>query len=94
MSKSNSKASLSTPINLRISENKKQVIDQAAELAGKNRTDFMIDAAYREAKNLLLDRRLFSVDNKVYQKFVEMLDSTPGDLSSLKKLMKKKAPWD
>ena len=34
-----------TPINLRARAEQRELIDQAAELLGKNRSDFMLDAA-------------------------------------------------
>ena len=37
-------------------------IDQAAHLAGKSRTDFMLEAACEKAQRLLLDRTVFALD--------------------------------
>ena len=38
------------PVNLRIREDMRILIDRAAKLRGKTRSDFMIDAAYRAAE--------------------------------------------
>jgi hypothetical protein len=37
-------------------QNRSELIDRAAKLAGKNRTDFVLDAARRAAEDTLLDR--------------------------------------
>jgi uncharacterized protein (DUF1778 family) len=47
-------------INLRVSQRQKIVIDRAAAALGRNRSDFMLDAASREAESVLLDRRYFA----------------------------------
>jgi uncharacterized protein (DUF1778 family) len=47
-------------INLRVSRNQKALIDRAADALGRNRSDFMLEAACREAESVLLDRRYFT----------------------------------
>ena len=42
-------------INLRIGDERRALIDRAAEATGKDRTEFMLDAATREATTVLLD---------------------------------------
>ncbi|HVP00724.1 MAG TPA: DUF1778 domain-containing protein, partial [Bryobacteraceae bacterium] len=48
-------------LNLRIKPELRGLIDRAAELSGKNRTDFVLDAARNAAENALLDRTVFAV---------------------------------
>ena len=47
-------------LNLRIKAELRGLIDRAAELVGKNRTDFVLDARHA-AEDALLDRTVFSV---------------------------------
>jgi uncharacterized protein (DUF1778 family) len=42
-------------INLRARPEQRDLIDQAAQLLGKNRSDFMLEAACDKAKSVLLD---------------------------------------
>ncbi|MDP9147609.1 MAG: DUF1778 domain-containing protein, partial [Acidobacteriota bacterium] len=42
-------------MSLRANETKPALIDRAAERLGKNRSEFMLDAACREAAAVLLD---------------------------------------
>ena len=44
-----------TPINIRAKASQRDLIDMAANLVAKSRTDFMLDAACREAQDILLD---------------------------------------
>ena len=46
-------------INLRASRRQKALIDRATKALGRSRSDFMLEAAYREAESVLLDRRYF-----------------------------------
>ena len=43
-------------INLRASRRQKELIDQAAELLDRTRSDFMLEVACREAQALLVDQ--------------------------------------
>jgi uncharacterized protein (DUF1778 family) len=81
-------------IQLRAREEQRSLIDKAAHILGRNRSDFLLDVACREAEQVLLDQRLFSVDEETYQAFLEALDSPPNQNPKLKKLLKQKAPWD
>ena len=63
-------------INLRTHSSQRALIDKAAEMLHRKRTDFILDVAYREAENVLLDQRLFLVEKADFEKFNELLDST------------------
>lgn len=81
-------------LNLRIKPELRGLIDRAAELAGKNRTDFVLDAARRAAEDALLDRTVFSVSPKAYAEFLKRLDATPKSNERLRRTMQTRAPWD
>jgi uncharacterized protein (DUF1778 family) len=81
-------------LNLRIKPEARDLIDRAAELTGKSRTDFVLDAARRAAEEALLDRTLFAVRQEAYDEFVRLLDAPPAPDDRLRKTMTKKAPWD
>ena len=42
-------------INIRAKAKQRDLIDQAANSLGRSRSDFMLEAAYREAESVLLD---------------------------------------
>ena len=81
-------------INLRASRNQKDLIDRAAEVLGRSRSDFMLDTACREAESVLLDRRYFTLSEEAFKRFTRILDSPPKDNPKLGRLLQTKAPWD
>lgn len=89
-----SPATRSTVINLRADEPRRALIDRAAEAAGKNRSEFMLDAATREAMSVLLDRRFFQLDARTFKRFAAALDAPPADNPRLRARLATKAPWE
>lgn len=81
-------------INIRAQSSQRELIDKAASILNKNRSDFMLEIACREAENVLLDKRLFFVDKKKYQRFIELLESPVDENLALKALLKTKSPWE
>ncbi len=81
-------------INLRASGKQRSLIDRAAEALGRNRSDFMLEAACREAESVLLDRRYFGLDAETFKDFTAMLDSPPTSNLRLRRLLTEKAPWE
>jgi uncharacterized protein (DUF1778 family) len=81
-------------VNLRASQRQRALIDRAAQTLGKNRSDFMLEAACREADAVLIDRRIFRVDEKTYKRFTAALDKPPADNPKLRRLLASKAPWE
>lgn len=81
-------------INLRIDASTRQLIDDAAGILGKTRTEFMIETARRQAIDVVLDQRLFSLDDTQYDAFVAALDNPPAPGPKLKALLKRKPAWE
>lgn len=81
-------------INLRATRKQRSLIDQAAEALGKNRSDFMLEAACREAEGVLLDRRYFVLGAEDFATFTAVLDQPPAANPRLRRLLTEKAPWD
>jgi uncharacterized protein (DUF1778 family) len=81
-------------INLRVSRSQKTLIDRAAEAQGRNRSDFMLEAACREAESVLLDRRYFNLNDEDFKRFTDMLDKPPESNPRLARLLARKAPWE
>jgi uncharacterized protein (DUF1778 family) len=89
-----SRANRSTVINLRADGTRRSLIDRAAAAVGKNRSEFMLDVATREATTVLLDRRFFQLDARAFKQFTAALDAGPSANPRLRKLLAKKAPWE
>lgn len=80
-------------INLRALPEQRDLIDQAAGLQGKNRSDFMLDAACDRARDVLLDQVHFGMEAEKYQAFVELLDAPPAPNPGLERLLAVQPPW-
>lgn len=86
-------ADLKGSINLRIETHTRQLIDDAAAILGKTRTEFMIESARREAIDVLLDQRLFVLDDKRYDAFMTALDNPPAPGPKLRSLLRRVPVW-
>lgn len=94
MSASHHEKAKRNTLNLRITAELRGLIDQAAELAGKNRTDFVLEAARQAAEDTLLDRTVFMVDPKAYAEFLKRLDAPPRPNKRLRRSLQTAAPWE
>ena len=81
-------------INLRIETHTRQLIDDAAAVLGKTRTEFMIDSARKVAIDVLLDQRLFVLDPERYDAFVHALDNPPAPGPKLRSLLRRAPAWE
>jgi uncharacterized protein (DUF1778 family) len=81
-------------LNLRIKPELRGLIDRAAELLGKNRTDFVLEAARHAAENALLERTVFAVSPKAHAEFVARLDAPPRPNPRLRRSLQTPAPWE
>lgn len=80
-------------INLRIEANTRQLIDEAAAVLGKTRTEFMVENARRQAVDVLLDQRLFRLDSNSHDAFLHALDNPPAPGPKLTSLMRRIPAW-
>jgi uncharacterized protein (DUF1778 family) len=82
-------------IHLRARPQDRKLIDRAAALSGANRSQFMLAAALKEAKNVLLDQTTIYADAKAFQKILDWMDrpATAQEVAGMKKLLAAKAPW-
>lgn len=81
-------------INLRIGSHTRQLIDEAAAVLGKTRTEFMIDSARSLAIDVLLDQRLFVLEPRNYDAFVHALDNPPAPGPKLRALLRRVPAWE
>lgn len=81
-------------LNIRIKSEERNLIDRAAKIQGKNRTDFILDAARRAAGEALLDQVIFRASPEAYAEFLVKLDMPPKPNMRLCKTMRTPALWD
>lgn len=80
-------------INLRIEASTRQLIDDAAAILGKTRTEFMIESSRLQAIDVLLDQRLFVLDSNRYEAFLHALDNPPAPGPKLRSLLRRTPVW-
>jgi uncharacterized protein (DUF1778 family) len=81
-------------LNIRIKPEERSLIDRAAKARGKNRTDFVLDAARAAAEETLLDQTIIAASPEAYAAFLARLDMPPQSNERLRKTMQTPAPWD
>lgn len=81
-------------INLRIEARTRRLIDDAAAILGKTRTEFMVESARRQAIEVLLDQRLFTLDPKRHDAFMQALDNPPAPGPKLRSLLRRTPAWE
>ena len=81
-------------LNIRIKPEERNLIDRAAKTRGKNRTDFILDAARLAAEDALLDQVIISVSSEAYSQFLARLDMPPKPNKRLRKTMQTPHPWE
>lgn len=81
-------------INMRIHSATRDFIDQAAKALGKDRSDFVLEAAYEKAEEVLLDQTSFVLNDEQWEAFNKLLDAPPRANDKLRQLLAKSAPWE
>ncbi len=81
-------------LNIRIKAEERGLIDRAAKARGKNRTDFILDAARSAAEEALVDQAFITASPKAFAEFLARLDRSPKPNARLRKTMRAPAPWD
>ncbi|MCK9635774.1 MAG: DUF1778 domain-containing protein [Methylobacter tundripaludum] len=94
MPNAQAKEAASVSINIRAKARQRDLIDQAASRLGRSRSDFMLEAACREAEDVLLGQAFFTVDEGAFAKFQALLDQPLPPTDKLRWLLKTKAPWE
>lgn len=81
-------------IHVRAPQKTRDLIERAADVSGKTMTDFVLESATKQAVDVLLDQRFFSLTDEQYGAFVAVLDNPPPPNAKLKRLLARKAPWE
>ena len=80
-------------LNIRIKAHQHRLIERAAKEAEQTVSDFVRDAAVREAELALMDRTDFRVDADTWGKFIAALDAPTEDNPWLRDLMSREPVW-
>ena len=82
------------PLSMRLPNADLAIIDRAAQLRGRSRTEFMRDAAVRAAEDAILETSLIRVSPEAFEAFVAALDAPGKPIAALVELLRRPAPWE
>lgn len=82
------------PISMRLPEADIAMIDRAAGLRGRSRTDFVREAAVRAAEDVLMENRLIRMGPEGFADFMAALSGPATPAPEMVELAKRPAPWE
>lgn len=86
--------SKTAPINMRVEPGQRALLTKAAAMLNKDRSAFILDVACREAENVLLNQRLFQLDDDAFAAFTAGLEASAPANEKLKSLLTSPSPWE
>jgi uncharacterized protein (DUF1778 family) len=79
---------------MRVDVRKRDLIDMAVATSGSDRTSFILDAACKKAEEVILNQRLFSLENVEFEAFEQALQSNPvHNNECLRQLLEGSTRW-
>ena len=82
------------PISMRLPEADVAMIDCAAGLRGRSRTDFVRDAAVRAAEDVLMETGLIRMSAEGFVDFMEVVSAPASPVPEMAEVVKRPAPWE
>ena len=82
------------PLSMRLPDTDLAIIDRAAQLRGRSRTEFMRDAAVRAAEEAIMENTLIRVSPEGFEAFVAALDAPGKPVPAMVDVLKRTAPWE
>lgn len=82
------------PISMRLPEADVAMIDRAATLRGRSRTDFVRDAAVRAAEEVVMEQSLIRMSPEGFVGFMAVLAAPAAPVPEIVELAKRPAPWE
>ena len=94
LGKARTQAPRDAVIHVRVPQKTRDLIAHAADLSHQTLTSFVLESAARHATDVVLDQRLFVLDEEQFDAFVNLLDNSPPPSERLNDRMARKAPWE
>ena len=82
------------PLSMRVPEADIAIIDRAAALRGRSRTDFVRDAAVRAAEEVLMETAPIRMSPAAFKAFTAALSGPAVAVPEMVELFRRTAPWD
>ena len=82
------------PINMRADESLRNLIDEAATLISKDRTNFILDTMRRESENIVLNQKNIKVDEATFNQLDALMNQPMSKNHALSALLGTQSPWE
>lgn len=82
------------PLSMRLLEADVTIIDRAAQLRGRSRTDFVREAAVRAAEAALMENAPIRMNPESFDAFMAVLAAPAVTVPEMIELLQRKAPWE
>lgn len=82
------------PISMRLPAADVAMIDRAATLRGRSRTDFLRDAAVRAAEEVVMEQSLIRMSPEGFAAFMDVLAQPAAPVPEMVEVLKRPAPWE
>ncbi len=89
ISRAQERATKKTRLDLRITADQKELIEQAAAVNGSSITSFVVNAAQKEAQNVLRERDTMRLTKRDSEAFVQALLEAPRPILHLREAAKR-----
>jgi len=82
------------PLSMRLPEADIAIIDRAAGLRGRSRTDFVRDAAVRAAEDVIMETALIRMSPDGFEAFLSIVSAPAVAVPEMVELARRAAPWE
>lgn len=82
------------PISMRLPESDVAMIDRAASLRGRSRTDFVREAAVRAAEEVVMESGLIRMSAEGFAAFMNVVSADTAPIPEMVDLVRRAAPWE
>lgn len=82
------------PLSMRLPESDIAIIDRAASLRGRSRTDFVRDAAVRAAEEVLMETSPVRMSAAGFKAFMAALSAPATPVPEIVGVLRRAAPWE
>lgn len=82
------------PLSMRFPEADIAIIDRAARLQRRSRTDFVREAAVRAAEEALMEGTLIRMSPASFNNFMKALSGPPAAVAEIVETLQRPAPWE
>lgn len=82
------------PLSMRLPQSDIAIIDRAARLRGRSRTDFVRDAAVQSAEEVLMENTLLRMSPAAFNAFAAAIAAPARAVPEMVQVLKRRAPWD